>query len=96
MEGWQGKANGGITLLSFRWSACSVTAFGGGAESCPTVKAGECLCFSLPLNVLTGAERRAINSRAAEGRAFNGVCSSGICYYALPYHIERKERTISY
>jgi hypothetical protein len=62
------KANETVTLLSVRWSACSVTASGGGAESCPTGKAIECLCLSLPLNVLTGAERS-----AAEGRAFNGV-----------------------
>jgi len=33
------KANNTITLVSVRWSACSVTASGGGAESCPTVLA---------------------------------------------------------
>ena len=63
------KADDALTLLSVRWSACSVTASGGGAESCPTVRAVSSLCLALPLKVLAGAERS-----AAEGRAFNGVC----------------------
>ena len=67
------KADDAVTLLSVCWSAWSVTASGGGAESCPTVGAVDCLCLPLPLKVLTGAERS-----AAEGRAFNGVCVSSL------------------
>ena len=52
----RGRADKSITLLSVRWSACSVTASGGGAESCPTVRAVSSLCLSLSLKVLTGAE----------------------------------------
>ena len=63
------KADYTLTLLSVRWSAWSVTASGGGAESCPTVGGAGCLYLALPLKVLTGAERS-----AAEDRAFNGVC----------------------
>ena len=37
------KADETFTLLSVRWSACSVTASGGGAESCPTVRAASSL-----------------------------------------------------
>ena len=67
------KADETFTLLSVRWSACSVTAFGGGAESCPTVRAVSSLLVSVPSNVQTGAERS-----VAEGWAFDGVCVSSL------------------
>ena len=38
------KADETFTLLSIRWSACSATASGGGAESSPTVRAISSLC----------------------------------------------------
>ena len=65
------KADETFTLLSVRWSACSVTASGGGAESCQTVRAVSSLVVSVPSNVRTGAEQS-----VAEGWAFDGVCVS--------------------